>query len=69
MHFHVWGCNAEIRVYNPTDGKLDAQSVSGYFIGYCEKSKGFKFYCPKRSTRIVESHRATFYDEQFNNNA
>lgn len=69
MHFHVWGCNAEIRVYNPTDGKLDAQSVSGYFIGYCEKSKGFKFYCPKRSTIIVESHRATFYDEQFNNNA
>ena len=55
--------------FNAADGKLDSQSVSGYFIGYCEKSKGFKFYCPKRNTRIVESHRATFYDEIFDKNA
>ncbi|GKC28100.1 retrovirus-related pol polyprotein from transposon TNT 1-94, partial [Tanacetum coccineum] len=39
-HLHVWGCPTEVRVYNPQEKKLDSQTVSGYFIGYPEKSKG-----------------------------
>ena len=62
-HMHVWGCKTEARINNGENGKLDSQSISSYFIGYCEKSKGYKFYCPGRGTRIIESHRATFYDE------
>jgi len=39
-HLHVWGCQAEIRIYNPQQRKLDAKTISGYFIGHPEKSKG-----------------------------
>ncbi|WVZ23370.1 hypothetical protein V8G54_001914 [Vigna mungo] len=57
-HLHVWGCPAEVRLYNPHEKKLDARTISGYFIGYPEKSKGYRFYCPNHSTRIVESGNA-----------
>jgi len=38
-HLHVWGCQAEIRIYHPHERKLDARTISGYFIGYPEKIK------------------------------
>ena len=61
-HLHVWGCPAEIRYYNPQQKKLDARTISGYFIGYPEKSKGFRFYCPNHTTRIIESGNARFIE-------
>ena len=61
-HLHVWGCLTEVRVYNPHEKKLDSRSISGYFIGYPEKSKGFRFYCPNHSTRIVETGNARFIE-------
>ena len=36
--------------------------TSGFFIGYLEKSKGFRSYCPNHSTRIVESENARFIE-------
>ena len=42
--------------------KLDLRIVSGYFIGYTEKSKGYRFYCPSRAIRIVESQNAKFLE-------
>ncbi|RVW30939.1 Retrovirus-related Pol polyprotein from transposon TNT 1-94 [Vitis vinifera] len=42
--------------------KLDPRTISGYFIGYAEKSKGYRFYCPSHSTRIVESRNAKFLE-------
>jgi hypothetical protein len=33
-HLHIWGCQAEARVYNPHEKKLDPRTISGYFIGY-----------------------------------
>ena len=30
--------------------------------GYVEKSKGYRFYCPSHSTRIVESRNAKFLE-------
>ena len=59
---HVWGCLSELRIYNPQDKKLDPRTISGYFIGYAEKSKGYKFYYPSHSTRIVESRNAKFLE-------
>ncbi|WVZ06864.1 hypothetical protein V8G54_020210 [Vigna mungo] len=38
-HLHVWGCPTKVRLYNPHEKKLDASTISGYFIGYAEKSK------------------------------
>jgi len=61
-HLHVWGCQAEARVYNPHEKKLDSRTVSGYFIGYPEKSKGYRFYCPNHSSRIVETDNAKFIE-------
>ena len=61
-HLHVWGCPAEIRYYNPHEKKLDARIISGYFIGYLEKSKGFRFYCPNHITMIIESGNARFIE-------
>ena len=40
-HLHVWGCQAEIKIYNSQERKLDARIISGYFIGYLKKSKGY----------------------------
>jgi len=49
-HLYVLGCQAEIRIYNPQEKKLDARTIGGYFIGYPVKSKGYIFYCPTHST-------------------
>ena len=61
-HMCIWGCPSEVRVYNPQEKKLDPRTISGYFIGYAERSKGYRFYCPSNSTRIVESRNAKFLE-------
>ena len=38
QHMRVWGCSCEVRIYNPQENKLDPRTISGYFIGYAEKS-------------------------------
>ena len=61
-HLHVWGCPTKVRVYNPHEKKLDLRTISSYFIGYPKKSKGFRFYCPNHSMRIVETDNARFIE-------
>jgi len=61
-HLYVWGCQAEVRIYNLQVKKLDERTISGYFVGYLEKSKGYMFYCPTYSTRIVEIRNARFIE-------
>lgn len=61
-HFHVWGYPAELSAYNTYERKLDAKNISSYFINYSEKFKGYKFYCPKYCTKIVESNNAQFIE-------
>ena len=39
-YFHVWGCPAEAKLFNPNIGKLEPKTVSCHFIGYPERSKG-----------------------------
>ncbi|RVX10568.1 hypothetical protein CK203_017063 [Vitis vinifera] len=58
----VWGCSFEVRIYNPQENKLDPRTISGYFIGYAKKSKGYRFYCPSHNTRIMESRNAKFLE-------
>jgi hypothetical protein len=43
--------------------KLDTRTTSGHFIGYAVNSKGFRFYCPSHSTRIVEPMNAKFLED------
>ena len=61
-HIHIWGCPAEARIYNPHEKKLDSRTISGYFIDYLDKSKGYRFYCPNHSVRIVETGNARFLE-------
>ena len=61
-HLHVWGCLEEVRIYNPHEKKLDSRMISGYFIGYLEKSKGYRFYYPNYSQRIGEIDNAKFIE-------
>jgi transposase InsO family protein len=63
-HMCVWGCPSEVRIYNPQEKKLDPRTISGYFIGYAERSKGYRFYCPSHSTKIVESRNAKFLENK-----
>ncbi|KAL0403765.1 UNVERIFIED_CONTAM: putative mitochondrial protein [Sesamum radiatum] len=62
-HVRIWGCPSEVRVYNPQEKKLDLKTISGYFVGYAERSKRYRFYCPSNSTRIVESRNAKFLED------
>ena len=61
-HLHTGGYPVEIRIYNPHEKKLDARTISGNFISYPKKSKGYLFYCPNHSTRIVESGNRRFIE-------
>ena len=54
-----------MRIYNPQEKKLDLRTISGYFIGYVERSKGYRFDCPSHSTRILESINVKFLDNDF----
>lgn len=61
-HFHVWGCPAEARPYRPNEKKFEPRTISSYFIGYSEKSRGYKFYDPNLRT-IFETGTATFFED------
>ncbi|RVW34940.1 Retrovirus-related Pol polyprotein from transposon TNT 1-94 [Vitis vinifera] len=62
-HFHVWGCKAEVRPYNPQSKKLDPKTISGFFVGYCIGSRGSRFYCPSHTTRIIELDRVVYFED------
>ncbi|WKA12495.1 hypothetical protein VitviT2T_029871 [Vitis vinifera] len=62
-NFHVWGCKAEVRPYNPQSKKLHPKTIS---VDYCIGSKGSRFYCPSHPTRIIESDRVVYYEDEVN---
>ena len=47
--------------------KLDPRTLSCFFIGYAETPKGYRFYCPSHSTKIVESRNARFLENDMIN--
>ena len=61
-HLHIWGCPVEARPYRPHEKKLDSRTVSCYFIGYSERSKGYKFYDPTTKS-IFEIGNARFFED------
>jgi hypothetical protein len=63
-YLHVWGCPAEAKLFNPSIGKLDPKTVSCHFIGYPDKLKGSRFYCPDRYIKIVETRHAVFLEDE-----
>ncbi|RVX13625.1 Retrovirus-related Pol polyprotein from transposon TNT 1-94 [Vitis vinifera] len=65
-YFHVWGCKAEVRPYNPQSKKLDPKTINGFFVGYCIGSRGCRFYCPSHTTRNIESNRDVYFEDEVN---
>nr|GFA27887.1 putative zinc finger, CCHC-type [Tanacetum cinerariifolium] len=65
-YLRVWGCPVEAKLYNPQSQKLDLKTISFFFFGYPERSKGYRFYCPSHSTRIVETRHAEFLENANN---
>jgi hypothetical protein len=60
----VWESPTEAKVFSPNIGKLDLKTVSCHFIGYPEKSKDFRFYCPDRYTKFVETRHVIFLEDE-----
>jgi hypothetical protein len=63
-YLHVWDCPADAKLFNPNIEKLDPKTVSYHFIGYPDKSKRFRFYCPDRYIKIVETRHAVFLENE-----
>lgn len=59
-HLRIWGCPVKVMIYNHQLKKLDLRIVSHYSIGYPAKSKGYRFYCPLHTIRIVQAKNAKF---------
>ena len=64
-HFHIWGCPAEAQPYRPNEKKLDSRTISCYFIGYFERSKGYKFYDPTTKANFEKGNARFFEDVEF----
>jgi hypothetical protein len=63
-YLHVWGCPTEAKLFNPSIGKLDSKTISCHIIGYLDKLEGFRFYCPDRYIKIVETRYTIFLEDE-----
>ena len=61
-HFKIWGCPAEVKIYDPSLKRIDSRTTRCYFIGYPSHSKVYRFYCSTRGTRVIESQVAKFLE-------
>ena len=61
-HLHIWGFPAEEWTYRPHERKLDSRTISCYFVGYVERSRGYKFYNPTLRS-FFETGNARFLEE------
>ncbi|GJR50687.1 retrovirus-related pol polyprotein from transposon TNT 1-94 [Tanacetum coccineum] len=62
LYFKIWGCPDEAKKLNPQTKKFDSRTISCYFIGNLERSKGYQFYFPNHTTRIVKTNDAEFLE-------
>ena len=61
-HLHIWRCLAKAQPCKPNVRKLDSRIVSCYFVGYAERSRGYKFY-DLTSRSIFETGNAIFLED------
>jgi hypothetical protein len=62
QYFRIWDSPAKVRPYRPQEKRLDERTVSCYFIGYAERSRGYKFYDPTNRT-IFETNTVKFFED------
>ena len=61
-NLHIWGYPAKARPYKSHEKKLDSRTVSCYFIGYSERSRGYIFYDPTTKS-IFETRNVPFFED------
>jgi hypothetical protein len=61
-YFYVWSYPVEAKIFNPQIRKLDPKIISYHFIGYPDKSKGYRFYCPNCTTKFKDTRHAVFLE-------
>ena len=59
-----WDVRLKLKKFNPQIKKLDSKTISCSFIGYPERPKGFRFYCPGQCLKTVESRNAVFFENE-----
>lgn len=58
LYLRTCGCKAEPKIYNPNLRKLDPTNVSCHFVGYPDKTGGYRFYSPKFQIILLMSVEA-----------
>ena len=53
----IWGKGLQ-----STKKEVRPKNISDYFIGYVERSKEYKFYCPSHNTKFVKSRNGKFLE-------
>src|SRR5262249_6990065 len=53
-HLRIFGCKAYVHVPKERRDKLDAKAILCRFVGYCEGTKGWRFY-QGNGKRIIKS--------------
>jgi hypothetical protein len=61
-YLHVWGCPIEVKIFNLQLRKLDHKTISCHFIGYPDKSNGYRFYCPEYITKFIDTRHVVFLE-------
>lgn len=50
--------NSQIKIFNP-------KTFNGYFVVHYKESKGFRFYYPFYTTRIINVNRVVYFEDVF----
>ena len=44
---------------------MDSKTISGYFVSYCIGSRGSRFFRLSHTTRIIESDKVVYFEDDF----
>ena len=60
-HITIYVCGV---VQLPNIERLDFKTIIYHFIGYPDKSKCYRFYCPGRRTKFIETRHVMFLEAE-----
>lgn len=60
-HMRIFGCEAMVHIPQEKRKKWDPKAQKLIFIGYCDHTKGYRFWMPK-TKKVIKSRDATFLE-------
>lgn len=67
-NMRIFGCDAMVHVPKEKRQKWDPKAIKMLFVGYCEYTKGYRFY-DKTKKQIYKSRDAIFLEQTVKNNS